>query len=310
MKNIKFSIAVEGDKDLHTYFSILEEAEKYEFYSLQIYEHIPFKPSLVIVSYLASKIRKIKIGPVTIPFFLNDPLILARNIAYLQEITNNNTLVGISRGAYSSYLCSSTNRSLEKFLDYMNCLSSIFEGMEYKGKYYNFKLSNKLSWISKDTPEIFVGTSGPKLCYEASKLKIVKGIVVDNLWNPEYAKKMLEIINKAVAESNKKEKVDIIARPFVFIDKDYERAKKKMEAILNFYLPELVGKSPMIDFASNEKIDIEKLACIGPIKKIEREIETMIKVGVNHICFGHPLGENIIKSVRIIGEEIVSIYHD
>jgi len=306
LKSIKFSVVLEGDKDIETYISILDKAEKYGFYSLQIYEHIPFKPSMLIISHLAHYLKKIKIGPVTIPFFLNDPLILARNIAFLQEITNNKIILGISRGAYSSYLCNKVDRRLSKFIDYLKCVESIFENKEFKGNYYEFKSSENLSWIKNKIPEIYVGTSGPKLCYEASKIKIVRGIVVDNLWNPEYASKMKAIINKAIQDSNRKDKVELVARPFVYLDDDYERAKRKMEIILKSYLPELVGKSPMLGSASKNGIDVERLACIGPLNKIEREIDSIVKAGVDHICFGHPLGDNIIAAIEKLGKELVS----
>lgn len=305
MKKIKFSIALEGDKDLETYALILKKAESYGFYSLQIYEHIPFKPSMLIVSYLTKHIKRMKIGTVTIPFFLNDPLILARNIAFLQEATGNKILFGISRGAYASYLCTNIERNLKKFLDYMNCISCIFSNKEYKGKYYNFKPKQELNWISKEKPEIYIGTSGPKLCYEASKLDIVKGIVVDNLWNPDYARKMFDIIRKAISETQRSDDVELIARPFVYLEEDYQKAKRKMEKILNFYIPELVGNSPMLNLAKNRELEIEKLACIGSIKKIEKEIESMIKAGVTHICFGHPLGEDIIKCIEKLGKELI-----
>jgi hypothetical protein len=42
---VLFSVAVEGDKQLQTYMQAARAMDGSGFYSLQFYEHIPYKPA-------------------------------------------------------------------------------------------------------------------------------------------------------------------------------------------------------------------------------------------------------------------------
>jgi Coenzyme F420-dependent N5,N10-methylene tetrahydromethanopterin reductase and related flavin-dependent oxidoreductases len=306
---IKFSIALEGDKNIEFYLKILKELEKSHFYSLQIYEHVPFKPAIPIVSILSRFSKKLKVGAVTVPFFLYHPFTLARYSSFLQEISSEKSILGISRGAYSRYLGKNVDRRLVRFLEFLDCLNSIFNSKSFKGEYYEYNLDEKMNISFNKLPEIYVGTSGPKLCEEAVKYPFVKGIIVDNLWNSEYARKMRNIIDYKIETIKRDENFELIARPFTYVDENLEMAIKNAERILEYYIDDLVGNSPMLKDINRNKLFVENFCCVGNVSKIEKEIEDMIKAGVNHICFGLPLGKNPIKVIKVLEERIVKNFY-
>jgi len=302
---VLFSLAFEGDKKINEYINLALLAEKLGFYSIQIYEHLPFKPAWGIVFSLALKTERIKLGPVTVPVFLYHPLQLARYSLLLAEITKGRALLGISRGAYYELLDKKVERSIKKVIETIEYIEKIFK--------------HDLPWALNRSIELYVGTSGPILAEKASSIKLVKGIIVDMLWNPNYARKLKNIIEKSVRLSKKEEKVNLIARPFTYISENPENAKKEMLKIVKKYIKDLVGPSPMLEEAGikyeeilnekNEEKIISNLTATGKIEDILEQTAKIIEAGVDHVCYGHPLGSNPSEVIKLINSKIIPYFN-
>jgi len=305
------SLAFEGDKPVTHYPRLVQLMEKYDFYSMQIYEHIPFKPSWPIVFHTVGSTKRIKIGPVTVPVFLYDPLTLARNMQVLTELCGSRAILGISRGAYSANMPVETNRSIEAVLEAVQYLQAVHMNQSFVGSIYKMNIPCPIRSRGKDF-ELYVGTSGPKLAEKACGLKIVDGIVVDCLWNPDYAKVMRRVIDSATKNERH---VQLIARPFTYIGKD--QVKNRIRSVLNYYLPSLSGDSPMLSAAGLSYREIlggayswntstmSHFAAYGTVDDVIEQTRTMFRAGVDHVCYGHPLGEPLTDVIREIGEAIL-----
>lgn len=316
---VRFSLAFEGDKSIEQYPKLVQIMENYAFYSMQIYEHIPYKPAWSIVFHVAKFTKRLLIGPVTFPVFLYDPLTLARNLATLQELTNGRAMLGISRGAYAEYMIGGVDRSIKAVLKSIALLDAILHGEKYsEGLSQSEK--ERLDWLIGKNPEIYIGTSGLRLSTLASRLEIVKGIVVDNLWNPEYAKELRMTIDKASEEAGRSNKLQLIARPFTMIADNKDEATRRVMPILREYLPDLVGRSPMLSaagFSYDELLSLrasdvrlplellENFVALGTPEEIVEQTSVMLKAGVDHVCYGHPLGTDTINVTKLIGEKII-----
>ena len=296
---VLFSLAFEGDRKIDDYIRLALYAEELGFYSFQIYEHLPFNPAIPISFIIANYTKRIKIGPVTIPVFLYNPLQLARYISFLNEISDGRAIVGISRGAYYEYLGKEVKRGISDVINFL--------------KEFEINLK-KMSWSGNI--EIYVGTSGPVLAKKASSVEIVSSIVVDMLWNPYYARKMKELL----ISSGKNRYVKLIARPFTFISKDFEKEKSKFIGILRTYIKELVGNSPMLEAANikfeelNETRIIEEkvipnFTAAGSIEDILEQTAKMVEAGVDHICYGHPLSSQPFEAMKLIKDKIMTYFN-
>ncbi len=316
-----FSLAFEGDKKLDLYRKLAERIEDYNFYSMQIYEHIPFKPSWPIVFHIAKYTKRMLLGPVTIPVFLYDPLTLARNLAVLDELTQGRAMLGISRGAYGEYLGREIDRSMKAVLDCVKAVDGLLRGDRHAGEVSRIE-GARLTWLRGTRAKIFVGTSGPVLAARASEASAVDGIVVDNLWNPSYAQLLRGVIDGASTKRKRARRVQLIARPFTLISKDKSDAERRIIPILKAYLPHLVANSPMLRYAglaledlptlgqSSSDARIGKLAAVGSIDDIVEQTEKILKAGVDHVCYGHPLSDDSMRAVTEIGEKIIVHFED
>lgn len=318
-----FSLAFEGDKPLDLYRKLAERMEAHNrFYSMQIYEHIPFKPSWPIVFHVAKYTARMLIGPVTIPAFLYDPLTLARDLAVLDELTKGRAMLGISRGAYAEFLGrEKTDRSMAAVLNCARAVDGLLRGGRVAGEHAGERPAKK-SWLEGAQAEILIGTSGPVLAARASAVSAIDGVIVDSLWNPSYAKLLREVIDGASTERTRRERVQLIARPFTLISRDRSDAQRKMLPVLKAYLPHLVANSPMLRYAGLAVEDlgalgsptlderIGNLAAMGSVDDIVDQTEKMLEAGVDHVCYGHPLSEDPLRAVTEIAEKVIGYFQD
>jgi alkanesulfonate monooxygenase SsuD/methylene tetrahydromethanopterin reductase-like flavin-dependent oxidoreductase (luciferase family) len=150
--------------------------------------------------------------------------------------------------------------------------------------------------------ELYVGSSGPKL---------VKAIVVDNLANPRYARYPQNIIEEAGGEDLK-----LIARPFTYIAPESGKAFEPLLSQLRKHLPDLVGRSPMVEAAGlryeelltddpalKEKI-LDSFSLYGSAEDALDRAARLVEAGVDHLCFGHPLSDELVGGVRAVSERI------
>ncbi len=286
------SVAVEGDKPLQTYLEIASVIDGAGFYSLQFYEHLPFKPAWGLCFAVMSYLRNVKLGPVTVPAKLYTPLSNARFLTLLHE-NGPGTLIGVSRAAYMG----GEKATIHEVL---NTVNQIVEEIR------------KIRWSKGFEPEIYVGTSGPKLASAAAAIPEVKGIVVDNLANPSYVRYLREILDAAGRSD-----MHLIARPFSFLVREGEEAEKPLLEQLRTYLPDLVDGSPMVEAAGLKTEDLrtsdrekeqkllENFAVFGTAEQVLEKAIALIRAGATHLCFGHPLGPDPVKSVRLLADHVV-----
>ncbi|MEM1942462.1 MAG: LLM class flavin-dependent oxidoreductase [Candidatus Caldarchaeum sp.] len=287
----RFSVVLEGDKTYETYLAVAKTVDEAGFYSLQVYEHLPHKPAWGIALSLAPHVRKIKLGPATVPANLYNPVVNARFLAYLDSISPG-ALLGISRGAYMAGGRASVG---EVVLAVQRTVEEL----------------RRTGWSKLADPLIYVGTSGPVLMRRAAAMPEVKGIVVDHLANPVYASEMRRGIDEAGGTGK-----ELVARPFTFISENPEEVDLFFDE-LRRYVVDLVDGSPMLKAAGLDAGDLaraddevrarmlENFALCGSVEEVVEKAVRLVRSGVSHVCFGHPVGRDIVEGVRVIAEKVL-----
>ncbi|MEM1944891.1 MAG: LLM class flavin-dependent oxidoreductase [Nitrososphaerota archaeon] len=284
------SIALECDKPPEFYRQIASIMDGAGFYSLQLYEHLPYRPAWAIAFQL--QVRHLKVGPVTVPARLYRPQTLARYMAHLHSTTGG-ALLGISRGAYMGGERAGISEVVET-------VARVVGEMR------------RIGWAPPFQPEIYVGTSGPKLARAAAASHYVKALVVDNLANQRYA----EMLRRWLDEAGRRD-LPIIARPFTSISRNRDEAEQLALRELRKYLPDLVGPSPMLaaagltpsqltqDDTETQTRLLQNFAIHGDIEDTIEKMYGLFRSGVSHICLGHPLGPKPLETVKLVAEKII-----
>jgi 5,10-methylenetetrahydromethanopterin reductase len=289
---VLFSVAVEGDKQLQTYMQAARAMDGSGFYSLQFYEHIPYKPAWGLAFAVAPELRHLRVGPVTVPARLYSPLVNARFMALLQSI-GPGAVLGISRGAYMG----AERAGIGEVVEAVGSVADLVRQMAF------FE------------PEIYVGTSGAKLVKAAAAVKAVKAIVVDNLANPAYVRTLKNII-----EQTGRKDLKLIARPFTYIAENSDEAAAKLAGQLWKYLPDLVGPSPMVEAAGLRYEDlgstdpdvvcraVNAFALYGSVDDVLNQAARLVEAGADHICFGHPLSDDFVEGVLAVRDRVLPYF--
>ncbi|MDJ0269653.1 MAG: LLM class flavin-dependent oxidoreductase [Aigarchaeota archaeon] len=276
---MKFSVAFEAEEP-HLYFEPIRLARLGGLWSVQIYEHLPYSPAWPMVFHIASTCDAIRLGPVTVPVFLYSPEQLSRYVRLLLKIATRGVVLGISRGAFAETLGYKVDRSRERVVLFIRRLGELLKDI-----------------LAENRLVIYVGTSGPKLAYEAASIPYVNGIVVDSLWNEKYAEKMRKIIDESCIEAGRDPReVELVARPYMVIDNDIALAGEISKHILK-----IVGKSKLLEeagiadkkpgeFSSMEQFKrvYGKLIACGDRGTLLEGSKALGRAGVNHIVFGIP----------------------
>ncbi|HZW56683.1 MAG TPA: LLM class flavin-dependent oxidoreductase [Nitrososphaerales archaeon] len=342
---VRFSIVVEGDcDDFDTYVALARLAEEAGFHSFQVYEHIGFRPSWSILFSVARSTNKIFMGPVTVPVLLQHPLYLSSNLATLNEVTGGREMLGVSRGAFYERLgvgpqsAPDSREAVSECVAIVNSLvtsGKLEEGFD--GRFFRVPKGTSFEWTyarrsgegrSGKVP-IYVGTSGPKMVSKAVSLGAVSGVVTDNLWNPEYFRRMRSWIDGACEQFHRSSKeFELVPRPFCSIAESHGEAVTEAKKSLRRYMPHLMGRSGMMESAgldysevlrfaeesevqddnalgqSKTQLMVENFTACGTPHEISNQIEEMIRAGAEHICFGYPLGKDPVAALKLITSRV------
>lgn len=319
---------MEGDQPPAFYLRALEIAERAGFYSLQLYEHLGYRPAWSTSFLLAPHTRRVRVGPVTVPSALTHPFYLALQALCLDEVSGGRALLGVSRGAYYERVGGVGVSTFEALRDTLEILGIVFSrsGRGYRGKAFSLPEGSGPLFEHAGRPRLYAGTSGPKTLKMVSSNPVVDGVVVDNLWNPAYVRVVLECVERGSAMGGRGVRPELVARPFcVVFEGEEERAGalKLAEEKLAQYLPSLVDGSPMLGYAGITREELAEFArnphgdrglserflaafcAFGTPKEIVEQAQTMLESGVDHICFGLPLGVDPLGSLRLLAEKVL-----
>jgi len=334
VSDVELSVALEGDMEPELYVRALQIVERYGFYSLQLYEHFGYRPAWATCFLLAPHVDKTRIGPVTVPSAHTHPFYTATQALYLAEATGGRAILGVSRGAFYERLAITPPTPFEALRDTLEILQAVFfDGCEegYSGKVYSLPKGVRPLFHHRLRPKVYGGSSGPKTIKMICSYRVVEGVVVDNLWNPAYVPTVLRSMGAAASKRGHTQPLELVARPFCVVferEEERGRARRLAEAKLAQYLPGLVDNSPMLEEAKISRGELEWFAAyphsagevaeravrffcaFGTPEEIVEQADAMIRAGVNHICFGLPLGPDPLAAIDTLGRRVLPALRD
>jgi len=326
---VKFSVAMQGSYPIRDYIEKAQRIERYGFDEVHVYDDLMFKPTWPILTLIGEHTDKIKVGPAIITPQIVHPCYHAANLAELDELTDGRAICGIARGAFFEFLgIEKQHKPITMVREAIQIIRRLMSGdrSPFHGEVFTCteELFFRFQPVRKNVP-IFIGTWGPKMCQLAGEIAI--GTKSDGLWNPDYVKIIRENIEIGARRAHRNpSEVEIIAGPLCAISSNREQAKATARRVLAVYLPYL---RPMTDVAGipEEEINkvreaasvgdfdrgasyvsdlsVEKCSVCGTPEDVIPQIESMIAAGVDHICFGHPLGPDFNEALDLLGKEIL-----
>jgi len=287
---------------------VAKESEKEAFDSVWVFERLlwPLRPKtpysgtpdgslpiqyqnvldpLETLSYLAGT-NQISLGTCLIDMLFHNPVVLARQFATLDVLSNGRAIAGLGIGwSKDEYEVSGVHFEYrgQRANEFLQILKRIWtdEVVEFKGQFYSIPASKiGPKPVQKPHPPILLGGFSPK-----TFLRIVN--YADG-WLPVAGFGPLEQLEQTINS----------------LREDARKANKDPSKIRIFALtyPNVLDSSSSFPTSSSSSSEQQRLPMTGTIDQIGTDIEQIKAMGVEHIIFGHafsPTGKDMKKMMEI-----------
>ncbi len=301
-------------------------AEKSGFNNIWVTDHYNNRNTYVTLSAIASATKTIKIGVgVTNPYVIH-PLWTASAAATLNEYSNGRMILGIGAGdkATLATLGIKFHKPLTTIREAVLIIRKLLAGepVSFNGKIFKVK-GARLNYKVKAPIPIYIGAQGPKMLKTA--VEVGDGVLI-NASNPRDIEDATKVIKEALKEKGK-EKVDVVTYTSFSISENYEKAKEKAAEVVSFIVagspPQLLekhgiplekaeeikekivkGKIPEA-FKSVTDEMIEAFSIAGTPEICREKVKSLIKLGVDQIVAGSPIGPSVKEAINLFQSEII-----
>jgi 5,10-methylenetetrahydromethanopterin reductase len=312
-----------------TYYAI--QAEKTGFDSLWITDHYNNRNVYVSLTTIAIYTERIKLGPgVTNPYLIH-PVITAQAVSSLNEIAPGRVVCGIGVGDKTTLdtLKIEQKVPIATIKEAVQIIREMTSGKTVKidGKVFSVKGARFFFQVQDPIP-IFIGAQGPKMLSLAAQ--IGDGVLI-NASHPSDIKNALNFIKKGVEKASKRlEELKIAAYTSFSISEDVKEAIKAVtpvvafivagspESLLNAHgipieiakeIREALSKASWKEAFSKVTPEmIEAFSICGKPETCIEKIDALLKIGVNQFVVGSPIGLEVHKSIKLIGERILPYF--
>ena len=282
---MKFGIRIPNDGPLvsaDNLRTLATTAEGLGYDSVLVHDHVlvpdsswnPFFDPLVTLSYLAAATESVKLGTSVLLLPLRNPVILAKQIATLDQISNGRVLLGVGVGYLKDEFETMDvpfGRRGKITDEYLTVLKELWTKPKttFQGKF--IKLRNVESYpkpIQKPHPPIWIGGSS-----EAATIRAVKfGNGRHALMGPDAVRKEVERLNrKAIILGRDVSKLEIATEPWVSIEQNVNEAVKKAYA------------SPLVKQRWPNPDDFARANLIGSYDEISSRVAAFREAGSTYM---------------------------
>jgi len=308
-----------------TFYAI--QAEKIGFDYLWITDHFNNRNVYVSLAMVAAYTERIRFGPgVTNPYLVH-PVVTAQAVATLNEIAPGRVVCGLGVGDKTTLQMVNIEQTkpLATIRESVRVIREISSGgsLEMQGEI--FKVSGaKLNFKVVDPVPVFIGAQGPKMLALAAEIGDGVLINASHLRDVENA---VKFVREGVEKTGKKlGDLSISAYTSFSIASDYEKALKAVVPVVAYIVagcPEMILEQHGISvdvagkirdaivcgrwkeaFSLVDKNMVEAFSICGTSETCIEKIDKLVKVGVNQIVAGSPIGSNMRKSINIIATEV------
>ena len=267
-----------------------------------------FYEPMTTLSYVAGATRSVKLGSCTFILPLYDPIIMARQAAALDNLSNGRLIFGVSIGGSPALgkFFKMRNLAFEErgkiFDEYVRAIRVLWSepSGSFQGKYINF---SDLEVFPKPlNNKIYIGASTrPRGLRRFAEL--ADGWMPSHTMSPEQIKKSVsQIREKAKTYGRDKIEFEVIQRSYFCI------AKSSKEAW------EIAAKT--VGVRANEGMggDEFKGALIGTKDEVVDRVKEFMAAGVTHLgiypIFRGSGSEDLNRAMRSFSEEVMSRFND
>lgn len=313
------SLHTSGDFDDLLNYSIKAEKKGFDIVTVGDHVFIPYE-ALTILTAIASRTKKIKVGPAVIDANRRSPATLAHATATIDKISNGRFILGIGRGVWNEASYGFTiNKPIERMIEVIKIVKKFWteDKITFSSSFFEFKdASIATKPVQKPHPPIWIAGFGPRMLKITGELS--NGFISQNM-SPELFERDYKIVlNNAIKNNRDPKGISAIYCSPMAISKDYNDALSYIEksvksAIYRHGGPpsnwaEFYGYKP---WNTSEEVPLELVdrSCIfGTPDDCISKIEKYRKKGVN--CFiAQGITQLGLTGVNLFADKVIKYFN-
>ncbi len=296
---MELGIELKPDKPFYEIEYLAKLAEDYNYDYIWITEHYNNRNPVPILTAIALKTHRAKIGIGATNPYTTHPALIASTIFTLDEISGGRAVLCISAGDKMTLnnLGIKREKPLKAVREAVELIRSLMDGKTYEGDLFKCK---SIIPFARKVP-IFVGAQGSKMIELA--LEVGDGVILN-----------------ATVPDIKTDKIVGVCMP-VCVDDDVDKAKKIAKIVVSFIIAgssksfaekegipysvvkeirEKIAKGRFDEIELNGEL-IERFCIYGKISDVVSKIESF---NVDLFVVGTPIGRDKVRAIKEIGKRI------
>lgn len=273
-------------------------AEELGFHGLwaleRLLHEVPTLEPISCLSLVAGVTSRVRLGSAVILSSLRTPVILAKQLATLDFLSNGRVTVGIGMGRKQDEFDAAgvnVKERVRRFIDGIQIMKKLWteDNATLSTKLWNLNnASLNPKPIQKPHPPILIGGSADAVFRRAARLG--DGWVSGPRAPESFTECWRKVLTHAKEFGRETDKMDNGALLYSWVDDDRTRARKIMSDVLTRYYS---GSPP----------DIDKVTVWGRVSECTERVATYIKAGVKNIIFTPVAPDH--NQLKIYAKEII-----
>jgi len=308
-----------------TFYAI--QAEKIGFDYLWITDHFNNRNVYVSLAIASAYTERIRFGPgVTNPYLVH-PMVTAQAVATLNEIAPDRVVCGLGAGDRTTLQMVNLEqrKPLQTIRECVKIIREITAGKSVAMQGKIFKITGvKLNFKMATPIPVFIGAQGPKMLALAAE--IGDGVLI-NASHPEDVKNAMKFIHKGLEKADKRlDDLTVSVYTSFSVASSYDKALKAVVPVVAYIVagsPDIILERHKISvevarmireaivhgrwkeaFSHVNANMVEAFSICGTPETCVDKIHKLLKVGINQMVSGSPIGPNMRKSINMIAAEV------
>jgi len=309
-------------KDFSSITKVANEIERLGFDSVWMPDH-DVDP-LETLSFIAANTRKIRLGTCVLIPDHRHPVLLAREISALDNLSKGRFILGLGAGEGNTIFGTSMDRPVARMLETIRILEKLWKQprVTYQGDFWKIKdFSLELKPFQKPHPPVWFGASGSRMLKITAKH--ANGCFGPQLVPKHYQEWLNRLRNAARGVGRKPDEIVPAHLPFTSISHDHDVAVERLEPHVKWFLVwASQPPSPLLQTLGYkerwEKEDdvpreaVEKCFVVGTPEQCVKKLSDFVRSGVRYFVLAvrAPDEKSYLQSLELYAEEVLPHFKD
>jgi phthiodiolone/phenolphthiodiolone dimycocerosates ketoreductase len=309
-------------KSLLSIAKVAMEIERLGFDSAWIPDH-EVDP-LTTLAFIAANTRKIKLGTCVLIPDHRHPVLLAREVSALDNLSEGRFILGLGAGEGREVFGTPVDRPVARLLETIRILKELWQRpkVTYRGNFWEIKdCSLEIKPLQKPYPPIWIGASGPRMLKITAKHG--NGCFGPQLIPKHYEEWLNKLHNAAKEVGRNPNEIMPAHLPFTSISHDHATALKWLEPHVKWFLvwasqppsslPQILGYKEKWEREEDVPPEaIEKCFIVGTPEECIKKMKEFVHSGVRYFVLAvrAPDEKSYFQSLKLYAKEVLPHFEE